>query len=213
MRAPTRPGDRPRRPGPPDRIRATGTRRRRPLERQAPDPGPRATWVFALVVLVMGVGMIVFIAFAGGGPRSAAVPTATPTVVPREASPSPTAALAVTGEGDGGPTAPPVRTPTVRATPEPTRMPAGPDGEAALSVEFPQDGEVVVSRRINVFGRAPGGVRVLRELPDGSLESSVARPDGLWILGVELEPGTTELRFRVDGEDARVVVRVTYQPR
>jgi hypothetical protein len=42
----------------------------------------------------------------------------------------------------------------------------------------------------------------------------VARPDGLWILGVDLEPGTTELRFVVDGATgAPVVVRVTYQPR
>lgn len=213
MRAPTRPGGRPRRPGPPDRIRATGTRRRRPLERQAPDPGPRATWVFALVVLVMGVGMIVFIASAGSGPRLAAAPTATPTAVPWEPSPSPTTALAVTGDGDGGAAASPGRTSTVPETPGPSRAPARPDGEAALSVEFPKDGEVVISRRINVFGRAPGGARVLRELPDGAVESSVARPDGLWILGVELEPGTTELRFRVDGEDALVVVRVTYQPR
>ncbi len=172
--------------------------------------------MFAVIALVAGVGMIVFIAFEGSGRRIAVGPSATPTAATPAppASPSPTAALAVTGDGGGGPIASPVRTPIVRATPAPTPAPVtGADG-GELRVEFPEDGEVVVSRRINVFGRAPGGTRVLRVLPDGSIETTAARSDGLWILGVDLEPGANELRFRVEGSEAEpVVVRVTYQPR
>jgi len=215
MPAPTRPGVRRRGTGPPDQIRATGTRYRRPVQHQAPDPGPRATWAFVLVVLVLGLGAIVIVAFGGIGPRTASAPTPTPTrVAPTPPRPSPTGALAVTGGGGGTATDAPDRTPAARATPGPSPIAGGAATSGALRVEFPREGEVVVSRRINVFGRAPGGSRVLRELPDGSIVAAVARPDGLWILGVDLEPGTTELRFRVESSDAGpVVVHVTYQPR
>ena len=52
-------------------------------------------------------------------------------------------------------------------------------GPVALHVDFPEDGEIVVSRHINVFGRAPAGALVLRVLVDGSVVESVARADGL----------------------------------
>lgn len=231
MRATTRPGGRPRRPGPPDRIRATGTRRRRPLERRAPEPGPRAAWVFALVALVLGAGFIAFIVVEGNGRQLAVAPDPTPTpVVTPAPTASPTAALAVTGEGPAGPgtTDDPAPTPdrdrpaTPSARPDPTREPgptAQPDGgetpaDRALTVEFPRDGDAVVSPRINVFGRAPGGAVVLRELPDGSVAETAARPDGLWLMQVELEPGLNELAFRVQGTaTGPLIVRVTYQPR
>lgn len=225
MRATTRPGGRPRRPGPPDRIRATGTRRRRPIERRAPEPGPRAAWVFALVALVLGAGFIAFIVVEGNGRRIASAPEATPTpLVTPAPTPSPTAALAVTGDGPGQErqTAAPDPTPE-RATPpaEPTRAPRatpapqdGTDEGRPLTVEFPQDGDAVVSHRINVFGRAPGGAVVVRELPDGTNAETSARPDGLWVMGVELQPGANELTFRVRGADGDpLVVTVTYQPR
>src|SRR3954447_13103317 len=150
MRATTRPGGRRRRPGPTDRIRATGTRHRRYVKRAAPDPGPRAAWVFALVALVLGVGFIGIIAFGGTDRRLAAVPSTTPTTQPRPTqAPSPTPALAVTGNGPGdgaGTTAEPVR-----STPAPGRTAgssaaARGDGQArALTIDFPQDGDVVVS--------------------------------------------------------------------
>ena len=221
MGAPPRPARRPRRSGQPDRIRATGTRYRRPVEHRAPDPGPRAAWAFALVVLVLGLGAIVIVASGGTSGWTASAPTPTPTPPPTATppvtlAPSPTDALAVTG-GDPGrelTTVAPGRSPVARATPVTSLEPRADPGASALGVEFPQDGEVVVSRRINVFGRAPGGVRVLRELPDGTTATTVARPDGLWIMGVDLQPGTTELRFVVEGTtDAPVVVRVTYRPR
>jgi len=166
--------------------------------------------------------MIVFIAVEGGGRRIAVGPTSTPVATASALpSPSPTQALAVTGEGDGGPVASPVRTPAARATPAaaratPVRAPSPITGTLGdeLRVEFPRDGEVVVSRRINVFGRAPGGARVLRVRLDGSIETTAARPDGLWILRVDLEPGENELRFRVEASETEpVTIRVTYQPR
>ena len=60
----------------------------------------------------------------------------------------------------------------------------------------------MVSRRINVFGRAGGGARVLRDLLDGSVADTVARPDGLWVMGVDLDPGENALTFRIEGSDA-----------
>ncbi len=183
------------------------------MQRHAPDPGPRAAWVFALVVLVLGVGLIGVIVFGGNEPRLAARPTPTPAATPRPtAFPSPTPALAVTGQGpevtaDG--TADPDR-----RTPAPVVSSGPGEVTGALSIDFPQDGDVVVSRRINVFGRAGGGVRVLRELLDGTVAQTAARPDGLWVMGVDLDPGENRLTFRVDGSDAPpVVVSVTYEPR
>jgi hypothetical protein len=175
--------------------------------------------VFALVGLVLGVGLIGVIVFSGNEPRLAAAPTPTPAATPAiTAAPSPTPALAVTGDGPGGDPA--------DATPEPDRPTPAPLATAGasrdpgtatardLGIEFPQEGDVVVSRRINVFGRAGGGARVVRDLLDGSTADTVARPDGLWVMGVDLDPGENELTFRVDGSDAPpVVVHVTYEPR
>jgi hypothetical protein len=162
----------------------------------------------------MGVGFIVVIAFGGTDPRTGVLPTATPTraptLVPARPSPAASDALAVIGNGPG-------RTPagTLARPPVSTPFPAsGEPGTRTLRVDFPQDGDTVVSGHINVFGRAPGGARVLRELPDGSVQETVARPDGLWIMGVDLVAGDNVLRFAVAGEPGEpVVVRVTYQPR
>lgn len=213
MRATTRPGGRPRRPGPPDQIRATGTRHRRPLERRAPDPGPRAAWAFALVALVVGVGITALIVFGGASPRTAAAPTATPTTPPTPVpSLEPTDALAVTGDGVDGP----VHSSRAPITPPPTATDGArmPPATATLRVEFPQPGDTVASGRINAFGRAPAGSSVVRDMPDGTSQSTSARDDGLWIMAVALEPGANELRFRIDGSGLEpVVVSVTWQPR
>ncbi|MFN8620230.1 MAG: hypothetical protein U0869_05730 [Chloroflexota bacterium] len=217
-------------------IRATGTRRRRLVERRAPDPGPRAVWAFALVALVLGVGAAMVIVFGDVAPRTAQRPTPAPSPVVTEAppSPSPSSHLAVGGGGDGavgdGRSAAPAATvaprPTAQRTQRPFRTarpvatipaPTAPtDGGAAaqaLSVEFPREGETVVSSRINAFGHAPGGARVLRDLPDGSVETSVARPDGLWFQRIDLAPGDNALRFHLEGDDGTIVVHVLLQVR
>lgn len=184
--------------------------------------------MFALVALVLGAGFIAFIVVEGNGRQLAVAPDPTPTpIVTPAPTPSPTAALAVTGEGPVGPEATdqpaptPERdrptTPSARPAPTDRSDPTDPGQAPAdrdLTVEFPQDGDEVVSRRINVFGRAPGGAVVLRELPDGSVAETAARPDGLWLMQVELTPGLNELAFRVQGTAAGpLIVRVTYQPR
>jgi hypothetical protein len=177
------------------------------------------------VALVLGAGSIAFIVVEGNG-RQIAVgpdPTATPIATPVP-TPTPTAALAVTGDGPGrvesttGPARTPERGAPAADTPAPETTPDAGDGRTpdgrALSVDFPQDGDIVVSRRINVFGRAPGGAVVLRELPEGGVAETAARPDGLWLMQVELSPGLNELSFRVEGaESGPLIVRVTYQPR
>jgi hypothetical protein len=180
--------------------------------------------VFALVALVLGAGFIAFIVMEGNGRRIAVgpEPTATP-VVTAAPTPAPTPALAVTGDGPGrseatdSPTATPARgTPEV-VTPgsQATLDPGGSTpGDRMLGVEFPRDGDTVVSRIINAFGRAPGGAVVLRELPDGTVAETSARPDGLWLMQVELAPGPNQLVFRVEGATSEpLIVRVTYQPR
>jgi len=208
----------PRRTRPLATIHATGTRRRRLIERRAPDPGPRATWVLIVVALVLGVGASMVILFGDLAPRTAARPTpsATPaaTLVP---SPSPSDRLAVGGGGDdavggGGTPAPDTARslPPARSSAAPARTPAV-SGE--LRLEFPTDGEAVVSARINAFGHAPGGARVLRDLPDGTSAESVARPDGLWFQRVDLVPGDNQLRFRLESGGEPLVVHVTLRVR
>ena len=180
--------------------------------------------MFALVALVLGAGFIAFIVVEGNGRRIAVgpEPTATP-VVTAAPTPVPTPALAVTGDGPGqleatdGPARSPAReTPEiVTSDPGATPDPGGDtSGDRDLTVEFPRDGDTVVSRVINAFGRAPGGAVVLRELPDGSIAETSARPDGLWLMQVELAPGPNHLVFRVEATASEpLVVRVTYQPR
>jgi hypothetical protein len=160
----------------------------------------------------MGLGITALILFDGAGPRTAAAPTPTPTAsVTPSSSPDATGALAVTGNGVDGPVA------ASRAPLEPDATPAAssPGAEAVpLRVEFPQPGDIVASGRINAFGRAPAGRTVIRDVPDGTTQSTTAREDGLWIMAVALAPGANELRFRVEGAaDEPVVVDVTWEPR
>ncbi len=180
---------------------------------------------------MLGLGFIAFIVLEGNGRRIGVVVEPTATVTPAPTlTPGPTEALAVTGDGPAGPgmtTAPthpadsthrPARgTAPPRATASPAPTPPIRDLEASprpLTVSFPEQGEQVVSPRINVFGRAPGGAVIVRDLPDGGTQESVARPDGLWLMRVDLDPGTNDLVFRVAGSTAEpLVVRVTYQPR
>jgi hypothetical protein len=154
------------------------------------------------------------VVLGGFPPRTAVTGTPSPSVPPERTqpprSPRPSAHLAIGGGGD------PVR---VGPTPSPApvrsaRPPASSGVVDGLRVDFPQDGETVVSPRINAFGQAPGGARVLRQRPDGTVDVGVARPDGHWLLRVDLQPGENELRFRLErGQGEPVVVHVTLQTR
>jgi hypothetical protein len=157
-----------------------------------------------VVALVMGVGFVVLILGDDPLPRSAAAPSVTPApVAAASPSPAPTQALAVRGDG-GRP---------LLGSPAPAST-GGPTSDTSLRVEFPREGDTVVSERINAFGRAPAGAVVERVLRDGSTETALVRPDGLWILGVDLTSGVNELRFRIAGDGGDpILVRVTHQPR
>jgi hypothetical protein len=216
MSAPRRPVGRRIPPAARAGIRATGTRTRRPIARPAPDPGPRGTWLFAIVALVVGVGSIAFV--VGGWPDqpTAVAPATSPTSRPAPPTPTaePTAALAV---GDGGrdvdvggeATQAPRRTPL----PAPTTT-GGTPADGAIRLDFPRGGETLVSARINAFGRGPAGGVVQHERPDGSVSETTVRDDGLWILPVDLSPGPNELRFVLAGApDTLTIVRVDYRPR
>ena len=169
----------------------------------------------------MGVGAIVLILFGELVPRTPSGPTrcfaaeGTAVEATAEPDPSPTDALAVVGDGDDSNGGRPARTPPpATATAVPARADATPRSADAgdLRVDFPRDGETVVSPRINVFGRAPGGARVIRDLPDGTTAVAVARPDGMWVLRVDLEGGENTLRFRLE-RGGEATVRLTLQVR
>ena len=105
-------------------------------------------------------------------------------------------------------TASPTPRPTPLLTPEAT-----PGPETGIRIDFPADGETVVSRVINVIGTGPVGATITRDIPLWFDDHTTVRDDGLWMLRVELNEGSNELAFRI-GDDRSTERRivVTYAP-
>ena len=200
----------------PGAQRHTGTVRRGAL-RQAPrrSPDVRTGRLAVVAALVLAAGVLGWLlggagsgstgatrAAAGGsssplatgpasGPTSAGTPepTLTPTDLrTREATPQPTVEA----------TLQPTPQPTVEATPP----------SAGLVIDFPQDGDLVRSRSINVIGTAPPGATVTRDIPLWFDDHATADADGLWMIPVELAEGENRLTFRLgdDAATARVIL-------
>jgi hypothetical protein len=86
-------------------------------------------------------------------------------------------------------------------------------GVSPIGFDYPRDGETAPSRIINVVGHAPPGATVVRILPTGPDGSMVARPDGLWLLRVELVAGANRLTFRLGDDDSTAAtLTVVWQP-
>ena len=204
----------------PGAQRHTGTVRRGAL-RQAPrrSPDVRTGRLAVVAALVLAAGVLGWLlggagsgstgatrAAAGGsssplatgpasGPTSAGTPepTLTPTDLrTREATPQPTV------EATLQPTPQPTLQPTMEATPP----------SAGLVIDFPQDGDLVRSRSINVIGTAPPGATVTRDIPLWFDDHATADADGLWMIPVELAEGENRLTFRLgdDAATARVIL-------
>ncbi len=140
-------------------------------------------------------------------PTGSAEPT--PTSVP---TPQPTARPTVTST-----TVPPTSVPTAMPTltPAPTTDPTSePTPQAGgLLIDFPVDGEVVRSQRINVIGTAPPGSTVTRDIPLWFDDHTTAGDDGLWMMPVDLAEGENRLTFRLGDDHSTVqVIVVTYRP-
>jgi len=216
----------------PGAQRHTGTVRRGAL-RQAPrrSPDVRTGRLAVVAALVLAAGVLGWLlggagsgstgatrAAAGGsssplatgpasGPTSAGTPepTLTPTDLrTREATPQPTV------EATLQPTPQPTVEATLQPTPQPTLQPTmeATPPSAGLVIDFPQDGDLVRSRSINVIGTAPPGATVTRDIPLWFDDHATADADGLWMIPVELAEGENRLTFRLgdDAATARVIL-------
>jgi hypothetical protein len=205
--------------------RHTGTVRRGALRRPQPPSSPRpmdgrAGWIALVAALVLAAGVVGWLLGGGAGDASGdatdavsgASATASATLSPTDeptTGPTPTATAAITSEPTPAPTPSPTLTPdpTSRPSPQPTAPPAG------LVIDFPVDGGVVRSSRINVIGTAPPGATVTRHVPFWFDDHTTAGDDGLWMMPVELAEGENRLTFRIgDDTDTAQVLLVTYRP-
>jgi hypothetical protein len=180
------------------------------VARRAPDAGARGAWLFAVVALAVGLGFVVWLLSSMVTPHTASVPTpsASPSASPRPV-PSPSPALALTGDRPGVIGQASSRPGEVTSAPASGGL-TGPE----LVVEFPRESEVLVSRTINAFGRAPAGATVRATRSDGTAVEASARADGLWIVRIELAAGVNELRFEVLGvPGSSLSLAVYHQPR
>lgn len=207
----------------PGAQRHTGTVRRGAL-RQAParSPNVRTGLLAVVVALVLAAGALGWLLGGGGsGPTGATRAAAGGSPSPLDTGPAiePTSASTVqptlkptdspTPEATPQPTSPRTLQPktTPLPTPEPTPPPAG------LVIDFPADGELVRSRRINVIGTAPPGTTVTRDIPLWFDDHATADADGLWMIPVELAEGENRLTLRLGDDPATAqVLLVTYQP-
>jgi hypothetical protein len=119
-----------------------------------------------------------------------------------------------TGPLDGGgpgpaPTSPflPAITalPSFAASPGLTAPPVG------LTILSPADGAVVGTREVTVIGTAPPGLRITQDISFGFDRHAMADGTGHWAIGIELNEGENQLRFRIgDDPSTTQTMRVTY---
>jgi hypothetical protein len=207
---------------PPDQEQrpSTGVTWRRSSREASPSPprDPRIGSVIIVGALVAGVAALAWA--LGWGPFGGGAPTERPSASPTLLSPIGTPSSTATP-------APPTATPRPTATQGPSATPsptataglASPTPEATpgpgtgIRIDFPADGETVVSRVINVIGTGPVGATITRDIPFWFDDHTNVREDGLWMLRVELNVGSNELAFRI-GDDRSTERRfiVIYAP-
>ena len=185
-----------------------------------------AVVVVALVVATLVIGWL-FGVGSGPGPVTAATsPTPTPTTAPTVRpslsptatarpsaidTPEPTSAPTVepTAAPAIEPTPAPTVEPTVEPSPEPTIDPSVPTG---LAIAFPADGEYLSTRVINVFGTAPPGSTITRDVPLWFDDHVTTRNDGIWMMSVQLGDGSNQLSFRIgDDQSTEIHLTVVYE--
>lgn len=103
----------------------------------------------------------------------------------------------------------PALTPAPTAEPSATGAPSAP----GLTVDSPVDGAFVRGQSVVVFGYAPPGATVTRDIPLWPDDHTTADVNGFWKMSVPLNSGENPLKFRIGDDHATErVVRVVAQP-
>ena len=94
---------------------------------------------------------------------------------------------------------------------------ASPAGPAApivgLTIQSPQDGQVVATKDVTVIGLAPPGLTVTRDISFGLDQHATADGTGHWAINVGLQEGQNDLVFRIgDDRSTEKRLRVTFTP-
>jgi hypothetical protein len=95
-----------------------------------------------------------------------------------------------------------------------TASPAGPSALiVALSIQSPQDGQVVATKDVTVIGLAPPGLTVTRDISFGLDQHATADGTGHWAIVVGLQEGQNDLVFRLgDDRSTEKRLRVIFTP-
>jgi hypothetical protein len=98
----------------------------------------------------------------------------------------------------------------VGASPSPVG-PAAPI--VGLTIQSPQDGQVVATKDVTVIGLAPPGLTVTRDISFGLDQHATADGTGHWAINVGLQEGQNDLVFRIgDDRSTEKRLRVTFTP-
>jgi hypothetical protein len=82
-----------------------------------------------------------------------------------------------------------------------TAAPVGPTAPiVGLTIQSPQDGQVIATKEVTVIGLAPPGLTVTRDVSFGLDQHGTADGTGHWAINVGLQEGQNDLVFRI-GDD------------
>jgi hypothetical protein len=82
-----------------------------------------------------------------------------------------------------------------------------------LTIQSPQDGQVVATKDVTVIGLAPPGLTVTRDISFGLDQHATADGTGHWAINVGLQEGQNDLVFRIgDDRSTEKRLRVTFTP-
>ena len=97
---------------------------------------------------------------------------------------------------------------------EATASPVAPSAPiVGLTIQSPQDGQVIATKEVTVIGLAPPGLTVTRDVSFGLDQHATADGTGHWAINVGLQEGQNDLVFRIgDDRSTEKRLRVTFTP-
>jgi hypothetical protein len=82
-----------------------------------------------------------------------------------------------------------------------------------LTIQSPQDGQVIATKEVTVIGLAPPGLTVTRDVSFGLDQHATADGTGHWAINVGLQEGQNDLVFRIgDDRSTEKRLRVIFTP-
>jgi hypothetical protein len=82
-----------------------------------------------------------------------------------------------------------------------------------LTIQSPQDGQVIATKEVTVIGLAPPGLTVTRDVSFGLDQHATADGTGHWAINVGLQEGQNDLVFRIgDDRSTETRLRVNFAP-